>query len=437
MTKTMPPEVMLGAEILENLHLTAQACVANVEVRETVPANAAYVRSEPSATVDGKNLTWRLGNLEAGEVREIRVWLKASQEGTLASCASVSADPRTCAATKVVNPAIQLAKSAPAEVVICDPIPVTLTVRNSGSSALTAVRVNDSLPDGLSSDGKRAVAFEVGNLAPGESKEYKFNAVASRPGEFNNQAKVTSAQGVTAEAAATTVVRQPVLTVACSSPGQGYMGRPFEVSFTVGNRGDTAAADTVLEVPVPEGLKAESAANGGQIASGKITWNLGSLAVQASRKVSATFVAANAANFQFAPAAKGSCAKLVASSCATRIVGVPAILLEKADHPDPVSIGESTTYTVKITNQGSADDNNVKMVVTIAPELVPVSATGGGVISGQTVTFPTVTRLTAKDAVSYQIIAKGVKPGDGRTRFELTSDMLRSPVIAEESTHVY
>jgi hypothetical protein len=34
-------------------------------------------------------------------------------------------------------------------------------------------------------------------------------------------------------------------------------------------------------------------------------------------------------------------------------------------------------------------------------------------------------------------VARGVKAGDGRTRFELTSDMLTSPVIAEESTHVY
>ena len=77
------------------------------------------------------------------------------------------------------------------------------------------------------------------------------------------------------------------------------------------------------------------------------------------------------------------------------------------------------------------------MVVTIAPELAPVSATGNGVISGQTVTFPVVPRLAAKEAVTYKIVAKGVTVGDGRTRFELNSDMLTTPVIAEESTHVY
>jgi len=111
--------------------------------------------------------------------------------------------------------------------------------------------------------------------------------------------------------------------------------------------------------------------------------------------------------------------------------------MEKSDDPDPIGVGEQTTYTVRITNQGFADDNNVHVVVTIAPELAPVSATGDGVISGQTVTFPVVPRLPAKEAVTYRIVAKGVKTGDGRTRFELNSDMLQSPVVAEESTHVY
>ena len=137
-------------------------------------------------------------------------------------------------------------------------------------------------------------------------------------------------------------------------------------------------------------MTAKSASNGGQVSASKVTWDLGSLAVNASQKVTATFVSDNGGNFQFSPAAKGSCAKLVPASCQTRVVGVAAILLEKADDPDPVGVGETTTYTVKITNQGSADDNNVKMVVTIAPELTPVSATGNGAISGQTVTFPVV-----------------------------------------------
>ena len=198
-----------------------------------------------------------------------------------------------------------------------------------------------------------------------------------------------------------------MLTVACTAPEQRYMGRPFDVTFTVGNKGDTAAAGTVLEVPVPSGLTAKSASNGGQVSATKVAWDLGSLAVNASQKVTATFVSASGGNFQFSPSAKGTCAKLVSSACATRVVGVAAILLEKADDPDPVGVGETTTYTVKITNQGSADDNNVQMVVTIAPELTPVSATANGAISGQTVTFPAVPQLGAEGSGDLQDRGQG------------------------------
>ena len=53
------------------------------------------------------------------------------------------------------------------------------------------------------------------------------------------------------------------------------------------------------------------------------------------------------------------------------------------------------------------------------------------------ITLPIVPVLMPKHSVSFKIVAKGVTPGDGRTQFSLTSDMLKTPVNAEESTTVY
>jgi len=439
--KTVPAQVLAGQKFDYSYKVSnlTDYPIQMVILNDRVSPNFSMAEAEPPATeVRSGVATWQLGNLGPKETRTVRVKGASAAEGSISTCGWATYRPLLCEDIKVVKANIQLAKTAPAEVLICDPIPMTLTVKNTGSSALTAVKVSDPLPAGLTSDGKSSLAFDAGNLAPGESKEFKFNAKAARTGEFVNKATASSAQGVTAEASSTTVVREPALTVACTAPEQRYMGRPFDVAFTVTSKGDTACAGTVLEVAVPAGMTAKSAANGGQVAGNKVTWDLGSLAVNAAKNVSATFVAPNAGSFTFNPTAKCTCGKPVSSSCQTRVVGVPAILLEKADDPDPVSTtGETTTYTVKITNQGTSDDNNVKMVVTIASELAPVSATGNGSISGQTVTFPVVPRLAPKEAVSYKIVAKGVKAGDGRTRFELTSDMLTSPVIAEESTHVY
>jgi uncharacterized repeat protein (TIGR01451 family) len=436
MTKTMPREATLGGEFVADLNITAQACAGNVVVLDKVPDNASYVRSEPAATVDGNQLTWKIGDMDAGQTINAKIWLKATKEGTIVNCATVSADPRVCGATRVVNPAIQLTKSEPGDVVICDPIPVTLVVKNSGSSQLTGVKVTDSMPDGLSSDGKNVVVLDAGSLAPGESKQFKFNAAAAATGKYQNTAQATSDQGVTAKATASTAVHQAVLTVNCKAREQQYLGRPFDVCLTVANTGDAPAAGAQVTMPVPAGLTVNSATAGGRVSGNSLVWDLGSLGVNAPQNLCVTLVSANAGSFDFSATAKGTCAAPVSTSCATKVVGLAAILLEKADNPDPVAVGETTTYTVKVTNQGSADDNNVKMVVTIAPELAPVSASQG-TIEGQTVTFPTVPRLAAKAAVTYTIVAKGVKAGDGHTRFTLTSDVLKSSITAEESTTVY
>ena len=61
----------------------------------------------------------------------------------------------------------------------------------------------------------------------------------------------------------------------------------------------------------------------------------------------------------------------------------------------------------------------------------------GGTIDGQTVTFPPVVRLDAKQAFEYHVIAKGAAPGDARVTFVRTSRDIPAPTSAEESTRVY
>ena len=437
MTKTMPEEAALGTNFMTELHLTAQACAANVVVRDTVPANASYVRSEPAASVNGSQLTWQIGNLDAEESRNIKLWLKAEKEGTIMNCASVSADARVCASVHVVKPAIELTKSEPKDVTICDPIPVTLVVRNTGSDHLTGVKISDTLPSGLTSEGKSSVLFEVGNLGPGESKEFKFNAAAAHTGNYVNSAEATSDQGVTAKASASTAVHQAVLAITCKAREEQYLERPFDICLAVSNSGDMSAAGVQVTLPVPSGLKLSSATAGGHVSGNDVVWDLGALAINSPQQVCATFTSTSAGTFEFHASAKGTCATQVATSCETRIIGISALLLEKADNPDPIEVGETTTYTVKVTNQGTADDTNIKMIVEFPAEIDPVSASNGGVISGKKVTFPAYPRLAPKQAFQYSIVAKGVKVGDARVTFIRTSDGIPAPTSAEESTRVY
>lgn len=437
LTKTMPREVSLGSEFAADLSIVAQSCAGNVLVTDRLPAGASYVRSQPEAKVEGDQLIWRIGDMEAGQTINAKVWFKAEKEGKIINCAVVSADPRTCGETLVVNPAIELAKTQPAEVIICDPVPVRLVVKNTGSSKLTGVKVTDSLPDGLTSEGRTSVVFDAGTLAAGESKEFKFNATASRAGKFVNSAEATSDQGVKGKATASTAVRQAVLAITCKAREQQYLGRPFEVCFSVSNSGDAPAAGTQVTMPIPSGATFTSATAGGRVSGTNVVWDLGSVPAKGSTDFCATFTATAAGVYRFNASAKGACAKEVSTSCETRTIGVSALLLEKADNPDPIQVGENTTYTVKVTNQGTADDTNVKVVVEFPAEITPVSASNGGVVNGQKVTFPAFQRLAPRQAFEYSVVAKGAKVGDARVKFVRTSDGIPAPTTAEESTRVY
>ncbi|HAV65264.1 MAG TPA: hypothetical protein DCY13_23190, partial [Verrucomicrobiales bacterium] len=118
MGKKMPSEATLGSEFSSELVIDAQGCAANVVVRDSIPENATYVRSEPPATVEGNQLVWKIGNMDAGQVINARVWFRAEKEGTIVNCAWVSADPRVCGATFVGKPVLAIDKSGPATAVL-------------------------------------------------------------------------------------------------------------------------------------------------------------------------------------------------------------------------------------------------------------------------------------------------------------------------------
>lgn len=392
----------------------------------------------PTELKDGV-ATWKLGTLTANQTTEIKVRAIPTEEGSLNTCGWASYNPVLCGDIKVVKPDLQISKAMPGEVTICDAIPVTITVKNSGSCKLTGVKVTESLSEGLLGNGQRTLVFDAGTLAPGESKDFSFNASAAHAGKYTAVAQATAAEDVQVESSTSTLVHEPLLQVGSAAPAERYVGQTFEVTYTVINKGDAPAAGVVLTAPIPAGLSFKSATAGGQVSGDKVVWDLGSIAPNGEQAGTATFTCGNMGTFEFTASTKGTCAKevAVATPAATKFMGVAGILIENVDDRDPIQVGETTTYTVKVMNQGTADDSNLKLTVTLPEELVPLEAPGSESIKGQVVTFPALSTLPAKQVITYTITAKGVKTGDAHTRATLTSSTVPTPLINEESTHVY
>jgi hypothetical protein len=109
------------------------------------------------------------------------------------------------------------------------------------------------------------------------------------------------------------------------------------------------------------------------------------------------------------------------------------------DTDDPLLPNEETTFIIRVTNQGTADDFGIRIVGSIPPELVPVSGDGDSdiAIDGKSFQMAIIETLAPKQAVEWRLKCKAVQAGDARLRVDMNSKLLRQPVREEESTHIY
>ena len=421
----------------------AKVAANNVVLSDVLPAGIAYVDSTPKAKVAGQKLSWSLGTLAGGAERSVAVTVKGTKTGSFVNVADVVADDGLKAAakatTRIIQPALVMTKTVPAEVLLCDPISYMITVKNTGDAPAKNVVIVDKFPDGMTRIGGGSKAeFILGTIQPGESKGRRVTMKASKTGEYVNSATATGAGGLKATASSKTVVRAPMLAVTKKAPKTRFVGRPVKYTITVTNNGDATAKNTVLVDTLPAKAAFVSASAGGKMASGKVTWKLGSLAPKATATVSVTLKATSRGDLRSYATATAYCSKASAEA-STLVKGIPAILLECVDVSDPIEVGKKVSYIITVTNQGSAEGTNIVIKCTLPAEQEYVSSKADtkGTVAGKTITFAALKSLAPKAKTVYRVVTKGTKTGDTRFKVSLTSDQMTSPAEETESTHIF
>ena len=443
--KTGPAEVVLGDTFTYNIKITnLTSCpLEEVVLYDRLPGALTYQSSTPEPTsAMGTGLSWSLGTLEGHQSKSVDVTVAAAAVGESEQCVRGENKREVCMPVVVVQPNLELVKEAPAEVLICDPIPMKLTVTNPGSGPATNVKITDTLPEGLTTDdGQTEKVFEVGTLAAGESRPYTFTAKASKTGQFVNRATAVADRNLLADASTTTLVRQPVLTITKRSDRPKlYLGQVFGYEITVANTGDETAANTIVTDTIPEGTSFLSASEGGELTGNMVAWQIGDLAPNASIAVSMKLKADKITTVRNTARAEGVCATAVTASATTQLLGIPAILLETIDLEDPVPVGGQTQYVITATNQGSAVGTNIKIVVTLEPEAEHVSSGGAteSTLRGtDVVEFEALPTLDPGAKAIWNVNVKAVGAGDIRFAVSMTSDQISRPVKETEATNFY
>ncbi len=440
--QVMPAQVRRGAEFGYQYHVTniTGGTLQNVAVTLESKSNLEVIDASPAAMSGAAGTTWSLGDLGPCETVVIDVTARANDVGQAGNCVSVSYNNSLCAVTQVVDPDLTIAKTATPRVLKCDPITLTYEVCNPGTGVATGVVVRDTLPSGLTVNGSRNVEIPVGDLAAGECRELTVTAMASGTGEFCSPASANSSEGLSANSGEPcTVVVAPELEIACNARDNQYINRVAEYEFTVTNNGDGVANNTVVNVSLPAGAEFVRGSNGAMPTGNTVAFQVGALRPGGSETVMVALRSATAGDFRVGATASGACAEPVSTQCETNFRGIPAILLEVVDLVDPVEVGQTTTYRIIVTNQGSAADKNIVVTCTLPAEEEFVSATGatGNTINGKTITFNPVASLAPGAQASWDLVVRATGEADVRFAVEMTSDTFTRPVRETESTNLY
>lgn len=222
----LTPTASVGGQVLYRLRVAVEGdnIAKSVVVTDQLPVGLAYVKSTGmKPTVNGRTITWNLGDQKPGYVTEMVLTTRVTEAAsgarelvnTLAASVANGEDP-TVAATVVgpaAGPRMTLVKSGPRGGVGGRPIPWTLSVRNSGATTLNGVAVTDVLPSGMqvvrSSRPYRMVkgrvVFRVGTLRPGQSVSINLVTLMPRStrGRVTNRASASGVQVRAVRASAT------------------------------------------------------------------------------------------------------------------------------------------------------------------------------------------------------------------------------------------
>jgi uncharacterized repeat protein (TIGR01451 family) len=474
LTITGPPTAGVGQEIPYTIAIANIGAVETqgMTVRTVLPDGAQFVRADPRPTIEGNQLVWTLGLLPGNGTHTLQVVLRSTRAGPLTACANVTTieglRDEKCTTTQISEglvpqpavppqaavpplvpqpvpptPAGQLnvTISEPPPALVGSPVPLQITVTNSGSAPAINVLLNAAFDLGLEHETRaNPLELPLGTLGPGESKTVPLTLVARQVGRFVTRVTATADGNLRGTAERAVTVQTARLAVAKTGPAVRYLDQVAAWDITVVNASDVPLNNVVVRDQLAPELTFMSATELGQLINGQVVWNVGPLPGRQQKVVQVTArcsrIAPRVTNIAVATADPGLQEQ---SEANIEIRGVPAYSLEISKIGDPVAVGGKVTYRINVTNTGSLPGNQVE-ITAILPRELQVAGTDGPTrarIDGNRVIFPALDALQPKQTASYAIDAMALRPGDVRFRVELRAASLSEPVAKEESTNVY
>jgi uncharacterized repeat protein (TIGR01451 family) len=324
---------------------------------------------------------------------------------------------------------------APDPVTAGSPLTYTLTVDNLGPQAAVGVILTDTLPASVnyvstsasqgSCAGTGTISCDLGTIAPGQGATVSIVVEPTAFGVITNTAVVTStaADPVISNntvAVTTTVDLFADLSLSMvDSADPVLIGEQFSYILTATNLGPSTATSVVVTDTLPAGMSFVSVVTSQGTCSGTatITCAVGTLTSGASTvTVTITVDATSTGTFVSTAGITGAVldSDLTNNTAAesTTVNQAADLSVTKTDSADPITVGQTVTYTMVVTNNGPSDAPGVILTDTLPAGLNYVLATASqGTCSGTGTVICSLGTINDGSSATVDIVANATAVG--------------------------
>jgi uncharacterized repeat protein (TIGR01451 family) len=453
-TKTASsPQVHNGESVTYTVQATNAGpdVATGVELVDTLPAGVTVTSFQPSPQVgcshQSARITCGTPELAPGETMGVTITVEAGQSGTLTNTAGVFstvADPdggdNVASATTQVLPVARVSVTktgSPEPVHNGELLTYSIEVRNDGPDPAGAVSVDDPLPttvafvsadpsQGSCTEAGGRVTCALGTLASGQLATVSIVVRPGQVGAVQNAAAVTSetfdrslSDNEAAEMTEVLPAARLALT-ATATPNPVNNGEVLTYTLTVRNDGPDEATSVHLTDVLPASvgfLSADLSQGSCTESGGQLACSLGTVGPRASASLAITVrptavgVITNVASARtatFDPELGDNTARVDVT-----VEPTARLTVALSDHPDPVVVGETLSYTALVANAGPDPAAAVVLAAELPSGLTFVSAEPGQGRCTHANRTVTCELGTVAPAVTVPTAIKAVPTADG------------------------
>ncbi|MBT4867234.1 MAG: DUF11 domain-containing protein [Planctomycetaceae bacterium] len=260
-----PPRANVGGKVTLTFKVTNNGTskATGVVLRNLVPQQL----SHPG----GKDLEYDVGDLDAGQTKDINLQLTAAKVGQAVSKAVITADgnlnAEATANIDVVGSQLELTRSGPKRRYLGRPAKYTNRVTNKAGTSVGPITIVETIPAGLQfvkatnggqfNQAQRTVAWQIDQLAAGESQEVGVELAAITKGTQSSRVTAVGPSGGAASVESQTdvVVGSAALSANVTGiTGPTPVGETVTLQVRVANRGNEPASGVKVRLQLSEQL---------------------------------------------------------------------------------------------------------------------------------------------------------------------------------------